>query len=310
MKKTFRVGARGSMLAVRQAEIVIELLKTKFEDIEVELKKIKTTGDKILDAPLSKIGGKGLFTKELETALLDESIDMAVHSLKDLPTETPEGLCIGAVLERDNALDTLVTVDGIPIEELPPGAVVGTSSLRRIAQLANFRGDLKFRDLRGNLDTRIRKLREGQYDAIVLSGAGLDRLGIKDIGRFPIPQEISLPAVGQGVIAVECREGDETLRMLDALDDKPTRLATDAERAFLRELEGGCQVPIGAQARVEGGALRLEGCIAGLDGGRLFRDSITGRLEEAEDLGKRLATRLLDLGGGEIMKEIREIAGN
>ncbi|MFH1537370.1 MAG: hydroxymethylbilane synthase [bacterium] len=308
MKNTIRVGTRGSVLAMRQTEIVVERLKSVFADTAFEVRKIKTTGDKILDAPLSKIGGKGLFTKELESALLERSIDMAVHSLKDLPTEIPEGLCVGAVLERDNPLDVLVSVDGLSLDDLPGGAVVGTSSLRRKAQLANFRGDLEFRDLRGNLDTRIRKLKEGLYDAIVVSAAGLDRLNIDSVGRFPIPPEISLPAVGQGAIAVECREADEDIEpFLDALEHGDTRFAADAERALLRELEGGCQVPIGALARVEGGRLMLDACIASLDGGRLFRDFASGPNAEAGNIGKGLAMRLLDIGGAEVMEEIRNM---
>lgn len=308
MKKTILVGTRGSLLALRQTEIVVERLRSAFPDKSFDIQKIKTKGDKILDAPLSKIGGKGLFTKELENALLDGAVDMAVHSLKDLPTEVPEGLCIGAVLRRDDPLDVLVSLENTSLEKLPQGAVIGTGSLRRKAQLANFRQDLGFRDLRGNLDTRLRKLKEGGYDAIVLAAAGLDRLGINGVRRFSIPAEISLPAVGQGAVAVECREGDETLRpFLNVLEHSDTRRATEAERALLRELEGGCQVPIAAFGRVEGRQLKLEGCIASLNGERLSRESVSGPPEEAEDLGISLARRLLDIGGRAVLDEIRSM---
>lgn len=307
MKNKMVIGTRGSVLALRQAEIVSGRLRAVRAGIDFDILKIKTKGDKILDVSLSKIGGKGLFTKEIENALLDGSADIAVHSLKDLPTEMPEGLTLGAVLVRDNPLDTLISRGGETVDTLPKGAIIGTSSLRRKSQLAKFRGDLAFKDLRGNLDTRLRKLSEGEFDAIVLSTAGLDRLGITDVHRSHIPPSVSLPAVGQGTIAIQCREGDaDALELLRAVDHAETRVAVEAERALMSELEGGCQVPIGALGRLDKNVLTLEACIADLNGEVVFRGSVSGPPETADAMGRSLARKLLAMGGDRIMREIRE----
>ena len=265
-----------------------------------------TKGDRILDAPLAKIGGKGLFTKELEQAMLAGEIDLAVHSLKDMPTEVPAGLVIGAVTERLDAGDAFVSVRYRSMEELPQRARVGTSSLRRRAQLLAVRPDLTILDLRGNVNTRLAKLDAGEFDAIVLAAAGLKRLGLGERIRTTLPRAMILPAVGQGALAIECRANDERIMdLIDFLHDPQMTAAATAERAFLRRVEGGCQIPVGVYAEVgEGNVLHVEAMIASVDGMRVCRSRSMGDVDAAEKIGVALAEELLDAGGRDILKEI------
>lgn len=305
MKAKLKIGTRQSLLALWQSNHIAACLRKQYPECEIELKKIVTKGDKILDVPLAQIGGKGLFTKEIEEELLSNEIDLAVHSLKDMPTVLPEGLCLTAITTRANVGDAFVSNKYASFAELPLGAVVGTSSLRRRAQLLAARPDLNIRDLRGNVDTRLRKLDEGLYDAIILAAAGLERLGHADRIQSLIPSGVCLPAVGQGALAIECRANDtETRAMLDFLDDLPTRQATSAERAFLGLVEGGCQVPIGVHADVEGDKIRVEAIIAALDGSTVLRDTITGSADNAASLGQELGRKMLANGGQEILAAI------
>ena len=299
------IATRESPLALWQAKYVQSCLKEKFPELDVQLLGLTTKGDKILDVTLSKIGGKGLFVKELEAAMLEGKAQIAVHSLKDMPTILPEGLCLTAVTKRANAGDAFVSNKYASIETLPQGAVLGTSSLRRKAQLLAARPDLKIVDLRGNVDTRLRKLDDGQMDAIILAAAGLTRLGYTDRIREIIPHNFCLPAVGQGALAIECRTNNTEVRaMLNFLNDQPTKQATDAERAFLGLIEGGCQVPIGVHAVTEGDAVSIEAIIASLDGSTVLRDTIRGQAINAAELGKELGNKMLDQGGRAILAEI------
>lgn len=305
MKAKLTIGTRQSLLALWQSNHIAALLRKQYPKCEVVLKKIVTKGDRILDVPLAQIGGKGLFTKEIEENLLDGTIDLAVHSLKDMPTVLPEGLCLTAITERANVGDAFVSNKYGSFEELPLGAIVGTSSLRRKAQLLAKRPDLEIRDLRGNVDTRLRKLDEGLYDAIILAAAGLERLGHGDRISSLIPADVCLPAVGQGALAIEARTEDKEVRdMLSFLNDLTTKQATDAERAFLGLLEGGCQVPIGVHADVEGENIRIEAIIAALDGSTILRDTINGKADDAVSLGQQLGKKMLAAGGQEILASI------
>lgn len=305
MKAKLTIGTRQSLLALWQSNHIAALLRKQYPKCEVVLKKIVTKGDRILDVPLAQIGGKGLFTKEIEEDLLDGTIDLAVHSLKDMPTVLPEGLCLTAITERANVGDAFVSNKYGSFEELPLGSVVGTSSLRRKAQLLAKRPDLEIRDLRGNVDTRLRKLDEGLYDAIILAAAGLERLGHGDRISSLIPADVCLPAVGQGALAIEARTEDKEVRdMLSFLNDLTTKQATDAERAFLGLLEGGCQVPIGVHADVEGENIRIEAIIAALDGSNILRDTINGKADDAVSLGQQLGKKMLAAGGQEILASI------
>lgn len=305
MKTNLIIGTRQSLLAMWQSNYIAGRLREEYPGCEVTLKKIVTKGDRILDVPLAKIGGKGLFTKEIEQELLDGTIDLAVHSLKDMPTVLPEGLCLTAITERANPGDAFVSNKYNSIEELPEGSVLGTSSLRRRAQLLARRPDLKIVDLRGNVDTRLKKLDEGQMDAIILAAAGLTRLGHADRIKEIIPQSYCLPAVGQGALAIECRTDNFKVRqMLDFLNDTATKQATDAERAFLGLLEGGCQVPIGVHAEVNEGRIAMEAVIASLDGSTVLRDTAEGNAADAVTLGRALGQKMLDNGGREILAAI------
>lgn len=305
MKTNLIIGTRQSLLAMWQSNYIAGRLREEYPGCEVTLKKIVTKGDRILDVPLAKIGGKGLFTKEIEQELLDGTIDLAVHSLKDMPTVLPEGLCLTAITERANTGDAFVSNKYNSIEELPEGSVLGTSSLRRRAQLLARRPDLKIVDLRGNVDTRLKKLDEGQMDAIILAAAGLTRLGHADRIKEIIPQSYCLPAVGQGALAIECRTDNFKVRqMLDFLNDTATKQATDAERAFLGLLEGGCQVPIGVHAEVNEGRIAMEAVIASLDGSTVLRDTAEGNAADAVTLGRALGQKMLDNGGREILAAI------
>ena len=305
MKAVLKIGTRQSLLALWQSNHIAACLRKQYPECEVVLKKIVTKGDRIIDGPLAQIGGKGLFTKEIEEDLLSGEVDLAVHSLKDMPTVLPEGLCLTAITERANVGDAFVSNDYACFEELPLGAVVGTSSLRRKAQLLAARPDLTIRDLRGNVDTRLRKLDEGLYDAVILAAAGLERLGHGDRIKAVIPSDVCLPAVGQGALAIECRTDDAEVRqMLDFLNDMPTVHATNAERAFLGLLEGGCQVPIGVHADVEGDKIKIEAIIAALDGSTVLRDTIEGAATDAVALGQELGKKMLANGGQEILAAI------
>ncbi|MDY7013605.1 MAG: hydroxymethylbilane synthase [Cyanobacteriota bacterium] len=306
--RTVRIASRKSQLALVQTYWVQQQLQKHFPDREFAVETMSTQGDKILDVALSKIGDKGLFTKELELGMLNHTADLAVHSLKDLPTHLPEGLVLGCVTERVDPADALVLGENHQdkqIDTLPEGAVIGTSSLRRLAQLRYHFPHLEFKDIRGNLNTRLAKLDAGEYDAIILAVAGLERLAMGDrIGQV-IPSEISLHAVGQGALGIECRADDtEILEVLAAIEHSPTQQRTLAERELLRRLEGGCQVPIGANTRIEGDTLTLTGMVASLDGQRLIRDAISGSVSDPEALGRELAERLKQQGAKEILDEI------
>ena len=293
-------------MALWQANYVAEAIKKEHPSYCVELCELTTKGDRILDAPLAKIGGKGLFTKELEQAMLDGAIDLAVHSLKDMPTEVPDGLVIGAITTRLDPGDAFVSAHYAAVEDLPAGARVGTSSLRRRAQLLAVRPDLTICDLRGNVNTRLAKLDAGEFDAIVLAAAGLKRLGFERRIRSILPRSVMLPAVGQGALAIECRAGDtEILSAIAFLRDAGMTTAAQAERAFLRRVEGGCQIPVGVYAEVDAdGQISIDAMIASVDGQRICRSDAYGAGEQAEALGTALAEELLDAGGREILKEI------
>ena len=300
-----RIGTRGSNLAVVQCEWVRDRLRQHNPSVEVELIRIKTKGDKILDSPLSKIGGKGLFVKEIEDALLVRKVDLAVHSMKDVPAELPKGLILTAYPEREDPRDVLVSHGDIPLAELPRHARVGTSSLRRAAQALHRRPDLEIVPLRGNVDTRLKKLRSGALDAVILAAAGMSRLGLEDRISQVLPTGEILPAVGQGALGLEVREDNEAvINLLAAMNHPPTEWAVRAERSFLQRLEGGCQVPIGGLARFDGDELVLEGMVAELDGSRLLRDEVRGKKEQAAELGNFLAEGLLGGGAGEILERV------
>ena len=300
------VGTRGSVLALRQTSWVVDRLRALHHGLEFEVRIIKTRGDNVLDAPLAKIGDKGLFVKELEIALLRKEINFAVHSMKDLPTQLPEGLCIAAVPERLDPSDVLIT-NGPGLADLPAGARIGSSSLRRRAQLLNYRPDLVISDLRGNLDTRLRKLDSGEFDGIILAYAGLYRMGWTDRIVEKIPPEICLPAVGQGALAIEARDYDmDVTEILKALDHAESHAAVLAERSFMRALGGGCQVPVGASASIEAGKLKLAGVVASLNGSRLSRMEVSGNLDDPESLGQEMAHVLLSGGADEILRELRD----
>ncbi len=300
-----RIGTRKSKLALWQANYVASQLKKHFPDIEVELVKITTKGDKILDVPLAKVGGKGLFVKEIEEAMLRNEIDIAVHSLKDVPTYFPEGLGLVAITEREDPRDAFLSVKYSSIEEMPEGAVLGTSSLRRKAQILEKRKDLVIKDLRGNVDTRIRKLEEGQYDGIILAYAGLKRLGLENKVKQIFEPDYMIPAVAQGFLGIEARLDDkETKRVVSVLNHKESELRAKAERAFLKTLEGGCQVPLAGYAEIIDGVLKITGFVSDLEGKRVFKDTVEGKPEDAERLGETLANRLLEAGAKEVLEEI------
>jgi len=306
MSRLLVIGSRGSKLALWQAEQAKARLLALNPEIDIRIEIIKTTGDVKTD-PLSVIGGKGVFTKELEDALLDGRIDLAVHSLKDLPTVLPDGLTISAICERDDPRDALVVCDdlkarGGSILNLPENAVVGTSSQRRVAQLKSLRADVVVKDVRGNVDTRLRKLDEGQYDALILASAGLRRLELEHRIDAAISTEEMVPAVGQGAIAIETRADDEfTIETTSALDHEETRLCCLAERAFLRSLGGGCQFPIAGHAIIEDEQLRLDGLVAAPDGAKILRDQLSGPLTNTDEIGSSLAALLLERGANSLL---------
>ena len=299
-----RIGTRGSALALAQASWVKRQIEEHDPSLAVELRVIKTSGDRFLDTPIQNIGGKGVFTKEIEDALLRQEIDLAVHSLKDLPTRLPLGLALAAVPAREEARDVLVTRDGSPLAELAAGARVGTGSLRRRAQLLHCRSDLSVLALRGNIDTRLKKLDAGEFDALVMAAAGLRRIGRAErIGEY-LPDEICVSAVGQGALGLEARSDGNVRERLAFLNDAATCAEIAAERALLDRLNGGCHVPIGARARVAGEQISMIGVVASPDGKNLCRSEIFGSVEEAAALGRRLAEQLLERGAGQLLANI------
>jgi len=310
-KKPIRIATRGSMLALQQSGIIKTALEKLWPETRFELQIIKTTGDKITGVPLAKVGGKGLFVKEIEDALLDRSADLAVHSMKDVPAVLPAGLEIVAVPQREDPRDAMIIREGKTIGDLCKGAVIGTSSLRRGAQIRAMRPDFEVRDLRGNLDTRLRKLDEGQFDAIILAAAGLKRMGWQErITVYMDPAEF-IPAIGQGALAIEARLDDHEVRgFLAPLDHSETAVAVSAERSLLKELEGGCQVPIGGHARIAGKIVELSGIVASLDGTQLFRAVRTAPIHDAMALGKRVAAELRGLGAKKILDEVYKSASS
>jgi hydroxymethylbilane synthase len=304
-RSTLIIGTRGSQLALWQAEWVQRQLKQIAPHLSVVLKRIQTSGDKIQDVPLAKVGGKGLFVKEIEEALIRKDIDLAVHSMKDLPAVLPSGLHIICVPEREDPRDALLAGDKKKLDALPFGARVGTSSLRRQAQLLHVRPDLQIKMLRGNVDTRLRKLRENQFDAIVLAASGLKRLGWDEHITECLPVDVSLPAIGQGALGIEGREDDGFVRnLVSRLEHQQTRVTVTSERALLKRLEGGCQVPIAGHAVLQGENLTLDGLVISLDGKRYVRYSLSGLMSEAESIGKKVAEGLLDRGAQPILQEI------
>ncbi len=298
-----RIGSRGSQLALWQANHISALLRDRGHEVEIEI--IHTTGDKITDVALAKVGTKGMFTKEIEEALAAGKVDLAVHSLKDLPTELPHGFEIAAITERQDPRDAFCSKNYASVDDLPNGARIGTSSLRRQAQLKAIRPDLEIYPLRGNVDTRLRKLEEGEYDAIILAAAGLKRLGKTNLIKQIIPAEIMCPAAGQGALGIEIRAGDaKTRQLLTFLNDPNARAATTCERALLNSLGGGCQVPIGAFAEVRNGKLHLDSIVADPDGSKLLRDSREGAVQDAEKLGNEAGAELIKRGGDQILEAV------
>lgn len=306
MRSTLTIATRGSRLALWQAEHIKSCLQAIAPELEIRLNVIKTKGDIILDVPLAKVGGKGLFVKEIEEALLNGEADLAVHSMKDVPMELPQGLLLGCVPPRENPTDCLLSCQYTSVAALPQNACVGTSSLRRQAQLLAQRPDLRIESLRGNVDTRLRKLRDGVYDAIVLASAGLNRLELTAPCMHSLDPQVFLPAVGQGALGIECREDDyELFALLAQLEDTPTRVCVEAERGFLAGLEGGCQVPIAGHARLlDDDTLRLEGLVAEVDGSRILRAQKQGHTSQARQWGLELAGELLDQGGRAILEKL------
>lgn len=306
MKKTIRIGTRGSQLALYQAKKVKATLEKIFPELQVELKIIKTKGDKILDVALSKIGDKGLFTKEIENELLDGRVDLAVHSLKDLPTTLPEGLKLGAVLERGEFRDALVSKNWKKLADLQAGDVIATSSLRRIAGLLKLNNQITIKDIRGNVNSRLKKMEEGYCDAMIMAAAGLQRLGLEEYITEIIDPEVIMPAVSQGAIAIETRLNDPEIdALMGKINHTETWNAITAERAFLARLEGGCQVPLGCFSKVENGILNLGGFVASVDGKKFIKQNISGEISKGAEIGIQLAENMLEKGAGEILSQIK-----
>ena len=304
-----RIATRRSPLALWQAEHVARLLKESHPELNIELVKMITQGDKILDTPLAKIGGKGLFVKELEVGMLNGDADIAVHSMKDVPAQLPDGLELSAILHREDPRDAFVSNDYENIEDLPKGAVVGTSSLRRQCQLLDLRPDLQIKSLRGNVNSRLQKLDDGQYDAIILAAAGLIRLGFEQRIKVAIPVNTMLAAIGQGAIGIECRSNDSaTQALISCLHDPATASRVSAERAMNLTLEGGCQAPIAGHARIKGDRIRLHGLVAEPDGSVIITEQLEGPIEDAEKIGTTVAKRLLAAGAKEILDKLYQHA--
>ena len=305
-KRVIKVVSRDSALAMWQTNFVVDSLRKVTDQYEFEIISLKTKGDKVLDVSLAKIGDKGLFTKELEDGLLSGEMDFAVHSLKDIPTVLPDGLQLSAMLTRHNPADVLISEKYDSFDTLPQGAKVGTSSLRRKAQLLHKRPDLNIQDLRGNVNTRMRKLKEENFDGIILAAAGVERMEWKESITEELSYDLCLPAVSQGVIAVETRSDDpEIIALVQLIHDKESEICVNAERALLRALEGGCQIPIAGHAHIEGDELILDGLVGSIDGKTIIRDHVRGQKNEAEQLGEELAQKLSAKGGKEILEQIR-----
>ena len=300
------IGSRGSPLALWQANWVKDLLQGQHSDLPVDIKIIKTSGDKIQDVPLAKIGGKGLFVKEIEEGLLKREVDFAVHSMKDMPIIFPVNLCIACVTKRENPFDALISRNDIKLDDLPKGAKIGTGSLRRMSQLLYYRPDLNMVPLRGNLETRLKKLKSEGLDAIILAAAGLIRLGWDDRITEIIAPEILLPAMGQGAVGIETRKNDVDNQILLAdIDDEETHYALDAERALVSQLEGGCNVPIGSFATLNGDQITLKGLVASLDGKTIYKKELTDLKTNAVSLGRKMGNELIEMGADRIMQEIK-----
>ena len=300
-----RIGTRGSKLALTQSQWVKGRIESVHPGVIADLVRITTTGDKIQRPPLSEVGGKGLFIKEIEEALLRKEVDLGVHSMKDVPAELPEGLEISVFPQREDPRDVFVSEKFRSIEELPHGSSVGTSSLRRASQVLHLRPDLRVIPIRGNVDTRLRKLESGQFDALILASAGLRRLGLSHRISQMLSIDLSLPAIGQGVLGLEVRKSDHVVRdLIGFLNHVETELTVRAERAFLKELEGGCQVPLAGYGKLDGDTLELEGLVAELDGSVLIRDKLFGPKDKPEELGVHLAKRILASGGDKILQGI------
>ncbi len=311
MKQHLRIGTRGSQLALWQAGYVKERIETSFPETKVEIVIIKTTGDRITDRPLAMVGGKGLFVKEIEAQLLDKSIDLAVHSMKDMPGDLPEGLIIGAVPERENPFDVLICRDNKDLSDYAPGAIIGTSSLRRASQLKHVRPDLSIKSIRGNLDTRIKKLASGEYDAIVLAAAGLKRLGqASEITQY-LTESIMVPAVGQGALCIETREDDpDTAAIVRKLDHAPTRICVTGERSFLKQIEGSCHIPVACFGKMtDDSQVQLTAVVASEDGSCLVREEIFCSEQEVGAYGKKLAEQVLAKGGRQILETLNSNDG-
>lgn len=307
MKKNIRIGTRGSQLALYQANHTKEKLLEKFPDANVDIIVIKTKGDKILDVALSKIGDKGLFTKEIETALVAGEVDIAVHSLKDLPTVLPEGLQLGAVLKRAEFRDALVSKDGRKLNELTPGDTIATSSLRRKAGLLHINKNFKIVDIRGNVNTRLQKMEEGYCDAMIMAAAGLQRLGLDQYITEILEPEVMIPATSQGVIAIESRTGDTEIDLyLKEINHIETWNAIRVERGFLRSIEGGCQVPVGCYTQTKGDTIFITGFVAAIDGSEYLLDQETGPVSDGEKIGEQLSEKLNKKGAGRILANIRQ----
>ena len=309
MNNLIRIGTRGSKLALWQANWVKSVLQKKFPSTPIELIIIKTQGDKILDVPLAKVGGKGLFVKEIEQALLTRQIDIAVHSMKDMPADIPQGLCIGAIPERENPVDVFISRNGAGLSELAAGSVIGTSSLRRGAQLQHARPDIVIQPIRGNLDTRLKKLESENFDALVLAAAGVKRLNLEHKITEYLDPSFMLPAIGQGALCIETRKDDAIVGPLMAsLDHAPTRSVVAGERAFLNRLEGGCQVPIAGHGRISENQFALTGLVAEIDGTRVIKGEKSGPLDSPETIGIDLAEELLARGADKILENLKSMA--
>ena len=299
------IGSRGSQLALWQANWVKSQLENLHGNADISIRVITTSGDKIKDVPLSKIGGKGLFVKEIEEALLAKEIDLAVHSMKDVPIEIPSQLEISIITKRENPLDALISKNGKKLADLPQGATIGTSSLRRSSQLLNYRNDFKIHPLRGNVDTRLKKVEEGKYDAILLASAGLNRLGWSNRITEEISHEIIIPAMGQGALGIETRLGDtKTYNFISSLNHEQTNYEVSTERALVGKLDGGCQVPIGAYAKTEDNLITLKGLVASLDGKIIHKSEIVGPIDDAINIGQDLGEELLKMGANEILEKL------
>jgi len=303
MKKKITIGTRGSQLALWQANHIKSEIEGHFPEIEVELLIIKTTGDRITDRPLAMVGGKGLFVKEIESALLNKDIDLAVHSMKDMPGELPDGLTIGAIPTRENPFDVLIAKDNKMLTDYAPGAKIGTSSLRRASQIKHVRPDIQIESIRGNLDTRIKKLQAGEYDAIVLAAAGLRRLGQKDVITEYLDETVMIPAVGQGALCIETRENDnEIAPIMKTLDDSDTRICVEGERAFLKQIEGSCHIPVACFGKVMDTGIQMTAIVASEDGKQVIKEQITCPVDQVKNSGRKLADQVLEQGGRKILE--------